>query len=349
MIVPDVKPILNPYLAMTSEKYLKEVTVGPVSALSGKVVLEEYDAAWKGIFEEEKEKIGRALGRNGIVTEHVGSTSVPGLCAKPVIDILLIVRDSSDEDAYVPQLERVGYSMRIREPEWFRHRMLKKHNPEVNLHVFSYGCSEAKRMLDLRDWLRTNEGDRMLYGNTKKALVQREWQYLQDYADAKSEVVREIFSHMECRTPQEKDACEIMPCVIRPWRTEDALEYMSFLAKSGQGQIYSFVIDYNGRAVGSISATRQQDIHSRTAEAGYYIAEEFWGLGIGTSALRQLRRYIFSHTDIIRLFAMPFDDNAASCRILENCGFSLEGILRCNAVKNGTVRDMRMYAALSSV
>ena len=260
--------------------------------------------------------------------------------------------------------------MRIREPEWFRHRMLKKHNPEVNLHVFSYGCSEAKRMLDFRDWLRTNEGDRMLYGNTKKALVQREWQYLQDYADAKSDVVRDIFSHMECRTPQEKDACEIMPCVIRPWRTEDAediayamnnrnvldnlrdgipfpytpsdaLEYMSFLAKSGQGQIYSFVIDYNGRAVGSISATRQQDIHSRTAEAGYYIAEEFWGLGIGTSALRQLRRYIFSRTDIIRLFAMPFDDNAASCRILENCGFSLEGILRCNAVKNGTVRDMR--------
>ena len=300
--------------------------MGPVSALSGKVVLKEYDAAWKGIFEEEKEKIGRALGRNGIVTEHVGSTSVPGLCAKPVIDILLIVRDSSDEDAYVPQLERVGYTMRIREPEWFRHRMLKKHNPEVNLHVFSYGCSEAKRMLDFRDWLRTNEGDRMLYGNTKKALVQREWQYLQDYADAKSEVVREIFRHMECRTPQEKDACEIMPCVIRPWRTEDAediayamnnrnvldnlrdgipfpytpsdaLEYMSFLAKSGQGQIYSFVIDYNGRAVGSISATRQQDIHSRTAEAGYYIAEEFWGLGIGTSALRQLRRYIFSHTD----------------------------------------------------
>ena len=83
MIVPDVKPILNPYLAMTSEKYLKEVTVGPVSALSGKVVLEEYDAAWKGIFEEEKEKIGRALGRNGIVTEHVGSTSVPGLWPSP--------------------------------------------------------------------------------------------------------------------------------------------------------------------------------------------------------------------------------------------------------------------------
>ena len=78
MIVPDVKPTLNPYLAMTSEKYLKEVTVGPVSALSRKVVLEEYDAAWKGIFEEEKEKIGRALGRNGIVTEHVGSTSVSG-------------------------------------------------------------------------------------------------------------------------------------------------------------------------------------------------------------------------------------------------------------------------------
>ena len=93
---------------------------------------------------------------------------------------------------------------------------------ENNLHIFSYGCSEAKRMLDFRDWLRTDEGDRMLYGNTKKALVQREWHYLQDYADAKSDVVREIFSHMECRTPQEKDACEIMPCVIRPWRTEDA-------------------------------------------------------------------------------------------------------------------------------
>ena len=181
---------------MAKQEYLKQVTIGNVSELCGLIELKEYDPAWAALYEAERQKINNALKRNGIIIEHVGSTSVPGLCAKPIIDILLLVEDPSDEDSYVPELEKAGYAMRVREPDWYGHRMLKGTNPEVNLHVFSIGCGEAQRMLDFRDWLRTHEADRNLYADTKRCLVQKRWKYLQDYADAKSGVVREIFKHI---------------------------------------------------------------------------------------------------------------------------------------------------------
>ena len=109
---------------------------------------------------------------------------------------------------------------------------------------------------------------------------------------------------------------------------------------------FSFAITVDDKAIGSIGAFRQSNIHSRTAEVGYYIAEPYWGQGIGTSAVKQLCEYVFQNTDIIRLFAEPFAHNAASCRILEKCGFELEGRLRKNAVKNGVVVDMKMYSIL---
>ena len=181
---------------MTGQEYLKQVTIGKISELSGRIELKEYDPAWNALYETERQKICKALNRDGIVIEHVGSTSVPGLCAKPIIDILLLVEDSSDEGSYVPELEKVGYVMRVREPDWYGHRMLKGVEPEVNLHVFSIGCSEAQRMLDFRDWLQTHEADRNLYADTKRRLVQKKWKYLQDYADAKSGVVCEILKHI---------------------------------------------------------------------------------------------------------------------------------------------------------
>ena len=141
--------------------------------MSGRIELKEYDPAWNALYETERQKICKALNRDGIVIEHVGSTSVPGLCAKPIIDILLLVEDSSDEGSYVPELEKAGYVMRVREPDWYGHRMLKGVEPEVNLHVFSIGCSEAQRMLDFRDWLQTHEADRNLYADTKRRLVQK--------------------------------------------------------------------------------------------------------------------------------------------------------------------------------
>lgn len=180
---------------MATQEYLNKVTIGKVSELSGCIELKEYNPEWTALYEAERQKINNAMNRDGIVIEHVGSTSVPGLCAKPIIDVLLLVKDSSDEGSYVPELEKAGYAMRIREPDWYGHRMLKGIEPEVNLHVFSVGCDEAQRMIDFRDWLRTHEDDRNLYAETKRRLARQKWKYLQDYADAKSEVVYKILKH----------------------------------------------------------------------------------------------------------------------------------------------------------
>ena len=105
--------------------------------------------------------------------DHVGSTSVPGLAAKPLIDIDLVVADTTDESAYVPKLEAIGYVLRVREPDWFEHRMLRGHDPPVNLHVFPPGCEEVERMLVFRDHLRSNAEDRELYERTKRELAAR--------------------------------------------------------------------------------------------------------------------------------------------------------------------------------
>jgi len=126
--------------------------------------------------------------------EHVGSTSVPGLCAKPIIDILLVVADSADEPSYVPALEAEGYVLRIREPHWHQHRLLKGPETEVNLHVFSVGSEEVERMRKFRDRLRADPKARERYARTKRRLARRTWKYVQNYADAKSEVVEAILA-----------------------------------------------------------------------------------------------------------------------------------------------------------
>jgi len=117
---------------------------------------------------------------------------VPGLCAKPIIDILLVVKNSADEPSYVPALEAAGYRLQIREPEWFEHRMFKGPNTDINLHVFSEGASEIDRMLRFRDWLRSNESDREKYAQAKRSLAKNKWRHIQHYADAKTSIVRQI-------------------------------------------------------------------------------------------------------------------------------------------------------------
>ena len=124
--------------------------------------------------------------------EHVGSTSVPGLCAKPIIDMLLVVEDSADELSYVPALEAAGYTLRVREPEWFEHRMFNGPDIDINLHVFSSGTSEVEQMLRFPDWLRSNETDRDKYAQVKRNLAKNKWRHVQHYADAKTSIVREI-------------------------------------------------------------------------------------------------------------------------------------------------------------
>lgn len=117
---------------------------------------------------------------------------MPGLSAKPVIDILLVLADPAQESKYVPALEAHGYVLKIREPDWHQHRLLKGPDVDINLHVFPPGCPEIDRMLRFRDWLRSHEDDRRYYEETKLQLAAREWAYVQNYADAKSAVVEEI-------------------------------------------------------------------------------------------------------------------------------------------------------------
>ena len=135
-----------------------------------------------------------ALADLAATVEHIGSTSVPGLAAKPIIDIVLVVPNSADEASYVPDLERSGYALRIREPGWFEHRVLRRQDPAVNLHVFSPGCIEVTRMLAFRDHLRRDADDRARYESTKRLLARRRWRYVQNYADAKTDVVTEIMA-----------------------------------------------------------------------------------------------------------------------------------------------------------
>jgi GrpB-like predicted nucleotidyltransferase (UPF0157 family) len=171
---------------------IRAAHVGGQAPSSGPVELVDYDPDWPRRFEREAERIRAALGDRVLALEHVGSTSVPGLAAKPRIDIVLTVADTSDEAAYVPALEAAGYPLRIREPDWFEHRLFGGPDQGVNLHVFSEGCEEVDRMLRFRDHLRRDETDRELYERTKRELAAREWKYLQHYADAKSAVVAEI-------------------------------------------------------------------------------------------------------------------------------------------------------------
>lgn len=129
-----------------------------------------------------------------------------------------------------------------------------------------------------------------------------------------------------------------------PYTEKDAEDFITSMLAADRTKTFAFAILADDKVVGSIGVFRQENIHFRTAEMGYYIGEPYWGKGIGTSAVKQASQYVLENTDIIRIFAEPFAYNAASCRVLEKAGFIFEGTLRGNAVKNKRVLDMRMYA-----
>ena len=164
---------------------------------SRKVEVVDYDPAWPATYEAEAAKIRAALGEAALSLEHIGSTSVPGLAAKPVIDIHLAVADSADEPAYRPALEAAGYRFQHAAPDWFEHRFFKGTDPEVNLHVFSEGCPELDRCKVFRDWLRRSPKDVALYAGAKRELAQRDWAHVNDYAMAKTAVVAEIMERAQ--------------------------------------------------------------------------------------------------------------------------------------------------------
>jgi len=180
-----------PFRPSTDEE-IQASWVVPAPRLDAPVTIVDYDPEWPALFTREEARIRSVLGDRVVMLEHTGSTSVPGLAAKPIIDMTLVVPDSADEPAYAPDLEAAGYRLVIREPEWFEHRVFKGPDTNVNLHVFSPGCQEIERMVGFRDWLRTHPDDRDLYERTKRDLATRTWAYVQNYADAKTAVVDEI-------------------------------------------------------------------------------------------------------------------------------------------------------------
>jgi GrpB-like predicted nucleotidyltransferase (UPF0157 family) len=180
------------------ETDLPEVTIGPLEPLPGRIVVCDYDPTWPERYLREAARVNEALGARVVRLEHVGSTSVPGLPAKPIIDIVLEVPDSAAEAAYAGELEVAGYVLRIREPNWFEHRLFRVPG-SVNLHVFSADCPETDRMVRFRDHLRDDAADRDLYARTKRDLAARNWKYTQQYADAKTEVVGEIMNRAALR------------------------------------------------------------------------------------------------------------------------------------------------------
>jgi GrpB-like predicted nucleotidyltransferase (UPF0157 family) len=178
-----------------TDEHLQQVRLQPLIPHNGTIDLVESDPNWPVLFAREAVRVRGALGPAVVQLEHVGSTSVPGLVAKPIIDILLVVRDSADEPSYVPALTRVGYRLAIREPDWLEHRLFKGPDTDINLHVFTVGTEEVGRMLRFRDRLRTDAGDRELYARTKRTLARQQWRHVQHYAQAKSEVVEQILHH----------------------------------------------------------------------------------------------------------------------------------------------------------
>lgn len=172
----------------------------------GPIRIVDYDPKWPRRFEREADRIRSALTDRVLRVEHVGSTAVPDLPAKPIIDIVLVVADSTKEAEYAGPLEEIGYRLHIREPGWHEHRLFRGPEGDVNLHVFSASCPEIGRMLALRDWLRTCEGDRELYAGAKRALARREWECIEEYADAKTGVIEEILSRARPGVPRRGDA-----------------------------------------------------------------------------------------------------------------------------------------------
>ena len=168
--------------------------VRPPRAHRGPIHLAPPDGRWPRQYAEVAARIRQALGPVAAVVEHVGSTSVPGLAAKPFLDVLLLVPDPGDEAAYVPGLEAAGFLLHVRESDWHQHRFFRAEDPEVQIHLFAVGSEEAERMLLFRDRLRADEDERVLYEEAKRRLAARSWTRVQDYADAKSEVVEEIIA-----------------------------------------------------------------------------------------------------------------------------------------------------------
>jgi GrpB-like predicted nucleotidyltransferase (UPF0157 family) len=173
--------------AAERDRYLDSVLIGGREPVT--IVVVDYDPAWPALFEHVKARVHAALGAIALTIEHIGSTSVPGLAAKPIIDVLVVVSDVEAESSFLGALEAAGFVLRARDPG---HRMFRTPGKDIHLHVYGAGDPAIVDYLDLRDWLRVDEADRSVYGGVKRQLAQRPWSDMNHYADAKSDVIAQI-------------------------------------------------------------------------------------------------------------------------------------------------------------
>jgi GrpB-like predicted nucleotidyltransferase (UPF0157 family) len=191
-------PLWRPYETVDLDE-LAKVRVGGGSR---PVVVVPYDAGWPADFARLSSIVRAALGDRVLALDHVGSTAVPGLAAKPVIDADLTVADSGDEAAYVPDLEAAGFVLRVREPDWEQHRVLAIEAPQTNLHVWSPGSIEPLRQAAFRDWLRAHAADRDAYGALKTELAGRGFTDVMDYNNHKAALVYDLYERIFSADPQ---------------------------------------------------------------------------------------------------------------------------------------------------
>jgi GrpB-like predicted nucleotidyltransferase (UPF0157 family)/predicted N-acetyltransferase YhbS len=161
------------------------------------IVIVDYDPQWPAKYQEHASRILQAVGGSDLQIEHIGSTSVPGLGAKPVIDILLVVKDAANEADYLSSLEATGYVLRVREPDFDEHRMFRNPERNVHIHVFGEDSKEIARYLVFRDHLRRNENDRKRYEALKRELATRDWPHMDAYAAAKGEFIESIIARAQ--------------------------------------------------------------------------------------------------------------------------------------------------------
>lgn len=246
-------------------------------------------------------------------------------------------------------------------------RVLEYAFSEGNVYKVSTGClaenAGSERVMQKCGMIREAEHidyewhDGKMKTRREYRLLKREWSRMKS---AKEEVRGEMVCKI--RKWKMEDAADLAAVISSkkvqdnlrdglpyPYTEQDGREYISAMLSADENETFAFAVTADGRVVGSIGVFRQGNVHRRTAELGYYIAESYWGRGIMTEAVKQICRYVFENSDIIRIYAEPFAYNEASCRVLEKAGFQYEGTLRSNAVKNGKVIDMKMYSCLKEI
>lgn len=191
-------PLWNPYEVPDLDQ-IAAVRLAPQAPEVVEVVAP--DPSWPAVFDGVRDRLARALGDRALSIEHVGSTAVPGLWAKPVIDVDLTVADSADEPSWLPDVEALGFELRVREPEWEEHRFLKSMAPEVNLHVWSRGAREPRRHRAFRDWLRAHDDDRARYADVKRSVAARGFDDAMLYNNEKAWVVYDIYERIFAADP----------------------------------------------------------------------------------------------------------------------------------------------------